>query len=121
MCADTQNKSILISHPYLQIYCVPKTRISNMLVDRISSKAGNKPIPKEGLVLSLSVILGFILGAGWSVLLNNFAPQLKCFGSFSIMGLIYGVMFVWLDRKELGAWWKSTKPCDIDGDEITCQ
>ena len=92
-----------------------------MLVDRMSSTAGNKPIPKEGLLMSLSVILGFVLGAGWSVLLNNLAPKLKCFGSFSIMGLIYGVMFVWLDRKELGAWWKNTKPCDIDGDEITCQ
>jgi len=94
-----------------------------MLVDRISSTAGNTPLPKEGMLMSLSVILGFILGAGWSVFLNTVAPNLKNFGSFSIMGVIYGITFLWLDRKQLGAWWlkKNGKLCEIDGDEVTCQ
>jgi hypothetical protein len=93
-----------------------------MLVDRVSSTAGNVSIPKEGLLMSLSVIFGFILGAGWSVFLDNVMPNLRSFGSFTIMGLIYGVLFLWLDRKELGAWWlkKNGKLCDIDGDEVEC-
>jgi hypothetical protein len=39
------------------------------------------------------------------------------------MGVIYGVLFVWLDRKQLGAWWlkKNGKLCDIDGDEVNCR
>ncbi|KAL7489615.1 hypothetical protein ACHAW6_015289 [Cyclotella cf. meneghiniana] len=99
------------------------TRISNMLVDRLSSTAGNTPIPKEGMLMSFSVILGFILGAGWSVFLHHVAPRMKAFGSFAAMGVIYGVLFVWLDREELGAWWlqKNGKLCEIDGDEVTCQ
>ena len=94
-----------------------------MLVDRVSSTAGNTPIAKEGLLMSLSVILGFILGAGWSVFLNGVAPNLKSFGSFSIMGVIYGMLFLWLDRKQLGAWWlkKNGKLCDIDGKEVECK
>jgi hypothetical protein len=94
-----------------------------MVVDRLSSTAGNKPISKEGMLMSFSVILGFILGAGWSVFLNHVAPQMKTFGSFAAMGVIYGVLFVWLDREQLGAWWlkKNGKLCEIDGDEVTCQ
>jgi hypothetical protein len=94
-----------------------------MLVDRVSTTAGNTPIPKEGMLMSLSVIFGFILGSGWSVFLNNVAPSLKSFGSFSAIGVIYGVVFLWLDRKQLCSWWlkKNEKLCDIDGDEVTCQ
>ncbi|KAL3776410.1 hypothetical protein HJC23_006764 [Cyclotella cryptica] len=92
------------------------TRISNMLVDRLSSTAGNIPIPKEGILMSFSVILGFILGAGWSVFLNHVAPQMKAFGSFAAMGVIYGGLFLWLDREELGAWWlkKNGKLLKVD-------
>eukprot|EP01082_Thalassiosira_pseudonana_P007934 g7114.t1 g7114 contig23:1896807-1897606(+) len=99
------------------------TRISNMIVDRISRTAGRKPIPKEGLFMSLSVIGGFMLGAAWSVFLSHKAPQLKNFGAFSTMGGIYGTLFLWLDREELGAWWmkKNGKLCEIDGDEVTCK
>ncbi|KAL3796649.1 hypothetical protein HJC23_009949 [Cyclotella cryptica] len=63
----------------------------------------NIPIPKEGILMSFSVILGFILGAGWSVFLNHVAPQMKAFGSFAAMGVIYGGLFLWLDRGGVGS------------------
>lgn len=76
-----------------------------MIVDRISRSAGRKMIPKEGLLMSLSVIGGFILGAAWSVFLSVRAPQLMSQGGFSIIGVIYGLLFLWLDRRKLGSWW----------------
>jgi uncharacterized membrane protein len=74
-----------------------------MIVDRISRTAGRKKIPKEGLLMSLSVIGGFVLGAAWSVR----APQLIGRRAFSIIGLIYGLLFLWLDRREIGSWLKT--------------
>lgn len=90
-----------------------------MIVDRISRTAGRKKIPREGLFMSLSVIGGFILGSAWSVFLSLKAPQLTTRGAFSIMGVIYGLLFVWLDRDEVGAWWsrKNGKLCEIDANE----
>ena len=72
--------------------------------------------------MSLSVIGGFILGAAWSVFLSIKAPQLKAWGSFSIMGALYGLLFLWLDMEQLGAWWsrKNGKLCDIDAEEVDC-
>ena len=98
------------------------TRISNMIVDRISRTAGRKSIPKEGLLMSLSVIGGFILGAAWSSFMVSNLPQLVTRGAFSIMGGIYGLLFLWLDRHEFGAWWEKRdgKLCDIDADEVDC-
>lgn len=98
------------------------TRFSNMIVDRISRTAGRKKISKEALMMSLSVIGGFWLGAGWSVWLNKNAPQLTKYGVFSIIGGIYGSLFLYLDREQLGAWWsrKNGKLCEIDRDEVNC-
>ncbi len=78
------------------------TRFSNMIVDRISRTAGRKKISKDALMMSLSVIGGFWLGAGWSVWLNKNAPQLTKYGVFSIIGGIYGSLFLYLDREQLG-------------------
>jgi hypothetical protein len=80
-----------------------------MIVDRISVTAGRKKIPKEGLLMSLSVIGGFILGAAWSALLSVRAPQLMSQGVFSIIGVIYGLLFLWMDRRVLGSWWLRKK------------
>ncbi len=93
-----------------------------MVVDRISRTAGRKKIPKEGSLMSLSVIGGFILGAAWSSLLSIRAPKLMTRGAFSIMGGIYGMLFLWLDRNELGAWWnkKNGELCEISPDEVEC-
>ncbi|KAL7448760.1 hypothetical protein ACHAWC_000907, partial [Mediolabrus comicus] len=82
------------------------TRVSNMMVDRISRTAGRKKISKEGMLMSLSVIGGFWMGAAWSVWLNKTMPDLIKHGVFSIIGLTYGCLFLWLDRDLLGAWWK---------------
>ena len=94
-----------------------------MVVDNVSRTAGRKKIPKEGFLMSLSVIGGFFLGAFWSVFLNHKVPQLKTRGSFSIMGVIYGTLFLWLDRDELGAWWshKDGELCEINEYEGTCE
>ena len=98
------------------------TRIANMIVDRISRTAGRKKIPKEGFLMSTSVIGGFILGAAWSAILSVKAPKLTSRGVFSIMGAMYGLLFLWLDRSELGAWWlrKNGKLCEISADEVDC-
>lgn len=94
-----------------------------MIVDRISRTAGRKKIPKEGCLMSLSVIGGFILGAAWSAFLYKTMPQLTNRGAFSIMGAIYGLFFLWLDREMLGAWWtrKNGKLCEMDAEEVDCK
>lgn len=99
------------------------TRLSNMIVDRISRTAGRKRISREGALMSLSVIGGFIGGAAWSAFLSAVAPKLVAGGAFSIMGGIYGLLFLWLDREALGAWWSETdgKLCEIDADEVDCK
>lgn len=100
------------------------TRLSNMIVDRISRTAGRKKIPKEGFLMSLGVIGGFIMGAAWCAFLSEKAPKLITRGAFSIMGGIYGLLFLWLDREELGAaWWSMNggKLCEIDSDEVDCK
>ena len=93
------------------------TRISNMLVDRISRTSGRKKIPKEGFLMSLSVISGFIFGAGWSAFLQRKAPMLGQRGAFSIIGALYGLLFLWLDREQLG---RGNKLCEISADEVDC-
>ena len=92
-----------------------------MLIDRISRTAGRKKIPREGFLMSLSVILGFTLGAAWSALLGARAPGLASRGAFSIMGGTYGLLFLWLDRGELGAWWEGGRLCKIDAAEVDCR
>lgn len=98
------------------------TRLSNMIVDRISRTAGRKKIPKEGALMSLGVIGGFIMGAAWCAFLNVKAPQLTTFGAFSIMGGVYGLLFLWMDREKFGAWWSGEgELCDIDAEEVDCK
>ena len=73
--------------------------------------------------MSMSVFGGFVLGAAWSAFLSAKAPKLIARGVFSIMGGIYGLLFLWLDREQMGAWWlkKGGKLCEIDSDEVDCQ
>lgn len=99
------------------------TRVANMIVDRMSRTAGRKKIPKEGFLMSMSVIGGFTMGAAWSAILSLKAPKLLSRGTFSIMGVIYGLLFLWLDRSELGKWWqkKNGKLCEISADETSCE
>jgi len=99
------------------------TRLSNMIVDRISRTAGRKKIQKDGIMMALSVIFGFFVGALWSVFLDQKVPQLKSCGAFGMMGVIYGTLFLWLDREELGAWWnrKDGALCDVDEYEGICE
>jgi len=99
------------------------TRISNMLVDRISRTAGRKKIPKDGFLMSSAVIWGFIAGCAWSSFLLTKAPKYASRGAFSIIGGVYGLLFLWLDREQMGAWWskENGKLCEIDADEVDCK
>ena len=79
------------------------TRISTMMVDRLSRTAGRKTMPKENLLLALCVIIGFILGAAWSACVSVHISQQHYLNrrAFSIIGVIYGLLFLWLDRREI--------------------
>ena len=79
------------------------TRISTMTVDRLSRTAGRKTMPKDNLSLALSVIIGFILGAAWSACVSVHISQQYYLNrrAFSIIGVIYGLLFLWLDRREI--------------------
>ena len=79
------------------------TRISTMMVDRLSRTAGRKTMPKDNLLLALSVIIGFILGAAWSACVSVHISQQHYLNrrAFSIIGVIYGLLFLWLDRREI--------------------
>lgn len=80
------------------------TRISTMIVDRLSPSAGrSKTIPKDNLLLALSVIIGFILGAAGSACVSVHMSQQHYLNreAFSIIGVIYGLLFLWLDRSEI--------------------
>jgi uncharacterized membrane protein YoaK (UPF0700 family) len=79
------------------------TRISTMIVDRLSRTAGHKAISTDNLLLALCVILGFIFGAAWSVFVSVHMSQQHILNqrAFSIIGVIYGLLFLWLDRREI--------------------
>jgi len=103
------------------------TRVSNMIVDLFIIKDGDGgewAKQKEGMLMSLSVIGGFILGAAWCAILSIKAPELLTRGAFSIMGIMYGLGFLWLDRHEMGQWWlkkNGGKLCEIDPEEVDCK
>lgn len=87
------------------------TRISTMLVDRLSRSAGHKAIPKDNLLLALSVITGFILGAAGSACVSVHMSQQHYLnqGAFSIIGVMYGLLFLWLDRRKIWTWLESQR------------
>lgn len=97
------------------------TRMTNMVVDRVSSTAGHKKIPKDGFLMSSGVIGGFVAGAAWCTYFSKISPLNYKWG-FGSMGVIYGLLFLWLDQEKLGAWWATDdgELCDIDADEVDC-
>jgi len=98
------------------------TKITNSIVDRYSGLAGNKSIDRPSFIRSVYVCLGFFLGAfaAWTGLMAF--PGLKDRGLLSIMGTVYGALFLWQDAKNMGGWWKHKKGknCTIDKYDAHC-
>jgi len=99
------------------------TKITNAIVDRFSTLAGKKPIDAAGMFRSVSVFSGFFFGAlaAWGGV--KYVPSLKDRGLLSLMGTVYGALFLWQDAKNMGGWWhrKSKKiDCEIDEYNANC-
>ena len=100
------------------------TKITNAVVDRFSSLAGKKPIDAAGMIRSSSVFFGFFIGAftAWSGV--KFYPSLKDRGLLSLMGTVYGALFLWQDAKNMGGWWhrkSKSDECEIDNYDANCE
>jgi uncharacterized membrane protein YoaK (UPF0700 family) len=84
------------------------TKLANQFVDRVSRKAGRKKLTtadKQAVVLNISVIGSFFSGALWAFFLHS-QQLLNRFGVFSILGFMYGALFLWQDTRYLGGvWW----------------
>ena len=100
------------------------TKITNAIVDRFSTLAGKKPIDALGMFRSVSVFSGFFFGAlaAWGGV--KYVPSLKDRGLLSLMGTIYGALFLWQDAKNMGGWWhrksKKIDTCEIDEYDANC-
>ena len=100
------------------------TKITNAIVDRFSTLAGKKPIDAFGMFRSVSVFSGFFFGAlaAWGGV--KYVPSLKDRGLLSLMGTIYGALFLWQDAKNMGGWWhrksKKIDTCEIDEYDANC-
>jgi uncharacterized membrane protein YoaK (UPF0700 family) len=83
-------------------------KLANQFVDRVSRKAGRKKLTsadKQAVVLNTAVIGSFFTGSLWAFFLQS-QQLLNRFGVFSLMGGIYGALFLWRDTRYLGgAWW----------------
>uniref|UniRef100_A0A7S0AU85 Uncharacterized protein n=1 Tax=Minutocellus polymorphus TaxID=265543 RepID=A0A7S0AU85_9STRA len=101
------------------------TKITNAIVDRFSTLAGKKPIDAAGMFRSSSVCFGFFFGAfaAWGGV--KALPNLKDRGLLSLMGTIYGALFLWQDAKNMGGWWhrksKNKEQCEIDQYDANCE
>lgn len=109
------------------------TRLVNQLVDRVSRRVGRRrmtPEEKEVAVRNASVFVGFFGGALWACFLLKCRSRMvaSTFGEateglFAIIGLLYGMLFLWHDGDKWGdPWWlrKDRSPCEVDDDGQIC-
>lgn len=99
------------------------TKIANAIVDRISGLAGKKRIDMPSFIRSAYVCVGFFLGAFAAFAGVKTFPSLKDHGLLSLMGTVYGGLFLWQDANNNGGWWKhakSGKNCEIDKYDANC-
>lgn len=93
------------------------TRLMNQVVDRLSKTAGRKRLTesdKLAVLQNSAVCTGFFSGAVWAAFLMS-QNLLHRFGTFSLIGLMYGTLWLSHDIKSLGgAWWlrKDKAMCD---------
>jgi len=102
------------------------TKLTNQAFDRFSRTAGRKHLSAaewEAVKLNASVIGGFFFGAFFACILKS-KDLIRRTGLFSVMGIVYGALFVWQERESMdGAWWlrKGDKFCDLDDDGKLCE
>lgn len=102
------------------------TKVTNLVVDRFSRKAGRVRLTKAdrtAVKRSTCVIGSFFGGAIWAWGLLQRWPNLLVRGNFTIMGVLYAILFLWQDRETLGGWWLRDDQlmCSIDELETTCE
>eukprot|EP00581_Thalassiosira_minuscula_P001420 CAMPEP_0183748526 /NCGR_PEP_ID=MMETSP0737-20130205/67820_1 /TAXON_ID=385413 /ORGANISM="Thalassiosira miniscula, Strain CCMP1093" /LENGTH=202 /DNA_ID=CAMNT_0025984259 /DNA_START=546 /DNA_END=1154 /DNA_ORIENTATION=- len=95
---------------FIFVGIVAVANLGTMMVNQTVNESQRKTIPKEDLVMSLNLVGGLTFGGIWGAILSRKAPNLATCGAFSIMGGIYALLFTWLDRESLGAWWSKKKP-----------
>jgi uncharacterized membrane protein YoaK (UPF0700 family) len=103
------------------------TKMTNQCVDRFSRKRGRTKLAaadKIAAVQNAAVVGGFLAGALFACFLERSERYLlSSFGILSLLGMLYGMLFFWLDMESLGgAWWlrKNKKMCDLDDTGETC-
>jgi uncharacterized membrane protein YoaK (UPF0700 family) len=99
------------------------TKLTHQVVDRLFSRQ-RKPINQPVLMQNLTVTFGFLAGAFLACLVrrNSFLPRTFPY-EWSVLGILYGLLFVWQDMASLGgAWWlrKHKRFCDLDDDGEIC-
>lgn len=101
------------------------TKLTNQVVDRWSRTAGRKPLTAQAKLAAVensAVLFGFFGGALFAGFLASRGLVHKS-GIFSVMGILYGLLFLWQDMEALGgAWWKRKGGdfCDVDDDGEVC-
>lgn len=105
------------------------TRLTNMFVDRVSRTAGRKKLDKEARDMNLSIFGSFFMGAFTACAIAASAKRGERLGSwlwkytFSIVGVLYGLLFLRQDRETIGGWWCRINGamCDLDDDGQNCE
>jgi uncharacterized membrane protein YoaK (UPF0700 family) len=98
------------------------TKLTHQLVDRLLSRK-QKAMDPKAVIQSLTVILGFLGGALWAFLIHKVLLR-QFHMEFSVLGISYGLLFLWQDMESLGgAWWlrKDKRMCELDDDGVMCQ
>lgn len=98
------------------------TKLTHQLVDRVLSRK-QKPMDRKALVQNVNVLLGFFGGGLWACLIRKVLPpqfRMEC----SVLGICFGLLFLWNDMESLGgAWWlrKEQQLCELDDDGVLCE
>jgi uncharacterized membrane protein YoaK (UPF0700 family) len=78
------------------------TRITNQVVDRLSRTAGRKELISAATKKEMVVILSFFGGAMMGCAARVGMLHAWIWNrSFTIMGILYGMLFLWKDREAL--------------------
>eukprot|EP00566_Odontella_aurita_P015147 CAMPEP_0113571358 /NCGR_PEP_ID=MMETSP0015_2-20120614/25510_1 /TAXON_ID=2838 /ORGANISM="Odontella" /LENGTH=344 /DNA_ID=CAMNT_0000474301 /DNA_START=15 /DNA_END=1049 /DNA_ORIENTATION=+ /assembly_acc=CAM_ASM_000160 len=101
------------------------TKLTALGVDRVSRAAGRKKLTggDTSAAARSSMVIGmFFAGALGACGLNARVPELMRRGGFAALGVLYGAVFLWQDRENLGRWWmrEDEHMCEIDALETTC-
>lgn len=75
------------------------TRLTNTVVDRWSRTAGRKELTSAATKKEMVVVLSFVGGAMMGCAARAGMLHARIWNrSFTIMGILYGMLFLWQDR-----------------------